>query len=104
MIFKKKQQISVDLIDFNAMNIGTGNVGSYIKWLYCEYGFLHIGYRFENQNGNCRFVLHTLPENRNVMQYFKDRCPAMVEIECKSKDSIPHKFVKWENGFEEVEV
>lgn len=99
----RKSKISVDLIDFSGMHVATGQVGSYIKHLYEEHDFQHIGYRYKNINGDLRFILYTVPNNKLAVQYFKDRCPAMVENECRSCEGIPHKFVKWENGFEEVQ-
>lgn len=101
-IFGKKPAVSVDVIDFNAKHVATGQVGAYIKKLYREENFLHIGYRFENKKGNCRFVIYTLPGQREVIQYFKDRCPVMVEKECMELTGEAHEFSIWANGFEEV--
>ena len=101
-IFGKKSAVSVDVIDFNAKHVSTGQVGAYIQKLYREENFLHIGYRFENKNGNCRFVIYTLPGQREVIQYFKDRCPAMVENECRALAGEAHEWLTWKNGFEEV--
>lgn len=101
--FKRKDSITEDLIDFDASSISTGKVVGYIKYLYREKKFSHIGYRVDNINGNVRFVLYTLSGslNRRLIQYFKDRCPAMVERECKSCAPCPGKLNKWDNGFEE---
>lgn len=101
---KKKPQISVDLIDFDGQNVSTGRVGGYILYLYDQFKFSHIGYRAENIDGFVRFVLYTIPDNKKVIKYFEDRCPAIVEYECIKYGYLlkRHKFVQWANGFEEV--
>lgn len=100
---KGKNNISVDLIDFDGQNVSTGDVGGYILYLYTKYKFNHIGYRYENIDG-FRFVLYTTPDNNKVIRYFKDRCPAIVEYECRRFGHVckDHEFKKWSNGFEEV--
>lgn len=99
---RKNSPISVDVIDISAKHVSTGQMGAYIKKLYKEEGFRHLGYRFENRNGMCRFVIYTLPHQREVIQYFKDRCPAMVENECKTLECEGYTWTGWENGFEEI--
>ena len=101
--FLKKRQVSVDVMDISMKHVATGQMGAYIKKLYKEEGFFHIGYRFENRGGICRYIINTLPNNRDVIQYFKDRCPAMVENECRALVGEAHKLTTWENGFVEVE-
>ncbi len=103
-LFGKKAPLVVDVIDINAMHIATGQMGAYIKKLYQEEKFRHIGYRFENRNGLCRFVIYTLASQKQVIQYFKDRCPAMIENECRELEGVAHKWNKWENGFEEISM
>lgn len=104
-IFKKKTKV-IDVIDFDASDISTGQIGGYILDLYEKKGFRHIGYRFENIDGNCRFVIYTLISNKAVIQYFKDRCSAIVEYECKASQPSSHTFSEeWYNdykGFTEV--
>lgn len=102
MFFRKKRIVSVDVMNISAMHISTGQIGSYIKSLYQEEGFRHIGYRFENQDGLCRFIIYTLPTQKDVIQYFKDRCPAMVEEKCIQCADQPHGWSVWVNGFEEI--
>ena len=101
MFFKKRRPISVDVIDINAMHVSTGKIGGYIKRLYREEGLSHIGYRIENKNGLKRWVIYTLPDQIEVIQYFRDRCPAMVE-ECRKTRGEAHEWVVWDNGFEEI--
>lgn len=103
-LFRKKSSIFVDVIDINAMHVSTGQIGGYIKKLYKEEEFSHMGYRFENRNGLSRFVIYTLPYSKEIIQYFKDRCPAMIEEECKVANNTPHKFIRWDNGFEEISM
>lgn len=102
--FRKKTPKTVDLIDFSRTHVSTGQVGGYIKKLYEEEKFLHIGYRYANINGSDRFILYTLPGLEKTIQYFKDRCPAMIEEECRKIDvsNVDFKINKWDNGFEEV--
>lgn len=97
----KKSKIRLDLIDISMEKISTGQVASYIIWLYKEYGFRHIGYCIEND----RFVLYTVLGNNKVNQYFKDRCPGMVEekIQTFNIDKNSNFTIsRWDNGFEEV--
>ena len=101
-IFKSKKQISVDIADFNASHISTGIIGAYIKKLYKEEKFLHIGYRLENKDGLLRYILYTLPDSKIIIQYFKDRCHAMIEKECMDCEPEAHYFSTWPNGFQEV--
>ncbi len=102
MFFSKKKTVSVDVMNISAMNVSTGQIGAYIKALYQEEGFRHIGYRFENQDGLCRFIIYTLPNQKDVIQYFKDRCPAMVEEKCKQSVEQAYEWSTWPNGFEEI--
>lgn len=97
MFFKKKKLPNrVDCIDINAQHISTGQMGWYIKQLYEKEDFCHIGYEFVNKDGICRFVIYTLPNQKNVTQYFKDRCPAMVEQECLSALPVEFNLIGWE--------
>jgi len=103
MIFSKRKKVTIDLISFSIKHISTGQIGGYIiDLLYEELGFKHIGYRIENSNGDIRCVLVALKGNNALVQYFKDRCSGMIEEKVKTAKPIPHKFNKWENGFEEV--
>lgn len=98
-----KKSVSVDVIDFSAMKVATSQVAGYIKKLYEEEGFSHMGYRVENRNGLVRFIIYTLPSSKEIIQYFKDRCPAMVEKQCMEIETSPDiKWNKWNNGFEEI--
>lgn len=97
---KKRTVVSVDVISFNMKHVSTGQVGAYIQKLYREEKFLHIGYRHEGG----RFVIYTLPGNNEVIQYFEDRCPAMVENECRALTTEDYEWVTWPNGFEEVKA
>lgn len=101
---KKEKNPVVDVIDINAMHVATGQMGAYIKKLYAEEGFRHIGYRFEKRKGLCRFVIYTLASQRQVIQYFKDRCPAMVENECRALEGVDYKWNEWPNGFGEISM
>ena len=103
MVFKlKKEDPFIELINFSARHLSTGQVGEYILRLYNEEGLRHIGYTCENRNGSVRFVLYTLNDNLAAIEYFLDRCPGMIEESCRKLEGCAHQFNKWENGFEEV--
>ncbi len=102
MLFKKRQ-ISVDVMDISASYVASGQIVEYIKNLYRNKDFRHIGYRLENRDGLIRYVIYTLPNQKEIIQYFKDRCPAMVEEECRKLQGEGCEWAKWQNGFEEIE-
>ena len=77
-----------DLINFNSKYVSTGQVGGYIRHLYRYEGFNHIGYYFQNN----RVYLFTYSDNIEVIRYFDDRCPAMVEEDCMKVDPVAHDF------------
>ena len=80
-IFTKKAT-TIDVMDISTKHVKASQVRAYIEKLYKDEGFQHICYRIENKNGLSRFVVYTLPGANEIIQYFKDRCPAMVEKEC----------------------
>ncbi len=87
MLFKNKRNKGiVDVMEFSGRHVSTGQVCRYIKKLYDEEGFSYIGYETKNKGGLVRFVIQTIPSNIAVIQYFADRCPGMVEEECKQID------------------
>lgn len=102
--FWKKKAISVDVAEFSSTHVGPDMVATYITNLYKKEKFLHIGYRLEeSEHGFLRYVLYTLPTSKIVIQYFKDRCPAMIEKECMECKSVePYTWSIWPNGFEEI--
>ena len=104
-MFWKKEKKCEDLIDFCRQNVSTGMVNAYIlKILYEKEGFSKIGYRYEDTRKGSRFILYTEPNcNFYVKQYFKDRCPGMIEEAVRSmEEQLPCSWEKWENGFEFV--
>lgn len=101
---RRKRPVKEDLIEFSGQNVGTGQVGAYIRKLMDECIGNHFGYYYYNRSGMLRFVIYTThPANEYQKLYFKDRCPALIEEECQKLEGIPHKFVQWPNGFEEVQ-
>ena len=98
----KKKQISTDLIEISRMHVGTGQIGHYLKKLCEEEGFMHMGYRYSNHSSLSRFVIYAASPTAEMIQYFKDRCPAMVENECRALEGIPHDWVTWPDGFREI--
>lgn len=101
MLFRKKK-ISVDVMDINRQHVSSGRIEEYIRNLYRDEGFMHIGYRVEDRDGLQRFVIYTLPGQKDVIQYFKDRCPAMVEQECRKLEGKGADWNVWPNGFKEI--
>lgn len=91
----KKKNYKYDLIEFSMMDISTGQIGEYIiKELYENNYFKDIGYTYSNKGYGLRCTLHTLnPPNKKLVQYFKDRCSAMVEHEVKKYDGISHSWI-----------
>lgn len=107
MFFKKwrnKKYEPVRCIDFSAMEISTGQISWYIKQLYQAHNFKHIAYDFQNIDGNCRFVIYTPWYNKGVIQYFKDRCPAMVEQECMQAPECKFMTGTWEDWNGQTEI
>ena len=101
MIFKRfKKQASIpkteDLISFSVMNISSGLVAGYIRWLEYTKNFRHIEVRYERaRSGDTRAVLYTqYPAPLIYKQYFADRCPALVEQEVMSMPSRYIDFTK----------
>ena len=102
-IFSKKVPTTyIDVIEINAEHVSTGQIGHYLKKIQEEEDFRHLGYRVANRGRLMRFAIYTLPGNERVIQYFKDRCPAMVENECRALEDIGHSWVTWPSGFQEI--
>jgi len=103
MLFRKKNVIKVNVIDFSMQRIGTGQVGAYIlHYLYDELKFRHIGYDIFTVDGEVRCFLFTVPGNKEVINYFKDCCPGMIEEKVSTFEGLAHNHNLWENGFSEV--
>lgn len=101
-IFKEKKQEIIDIAEFSGMKVSTGQVGAYIKKLYEDENFRHIGYRFQkNSKGIVRVIISAISPPENIIQYFKDRCPAMIENEVKECKPQSHTLTII-NGFDEV--
>ena len=105
-MFQKREKVYEDLIDFSRHNVSTGMVNAYIiKILYEIEGFSEIGYRVENLPSGQRFVLYTYyGAHSNVKQYFRDRCPGMIEEKVRSmkEEQMRCSWQKRPNGFEYV--
>jgi len=93
----KKKTKQHELINFSFQNLSTGQVGEYIlKELYKKNNFSHIGYKYVKDGGELRCILYTLSNpSKRLVNYFNDRCPAMVEEKANSYEGIAHEFVKW---------
>lgn len=102
-LFKKKHKSKFNyLCDFSFQEVSTGQVCNYICWLYRNYGFMHIGWDHENDNGCLRCYLFTISDSYLMAQYFKDRSNNEIANECKSAPDSCFKTVTWDNGFVEV--
>lgn len=101
-LFKKEKPICRDLIEINQQHVATGQMGAYIKKLYEEEAFRHMGYRFEKHGCLGRYVIYAFFPSEYMVQYFKDRCPAMVEMECRKLEGVPHKWKDWGDDLQEV--
>lgn len=104
-MFWKKENKCVDLINFSMRGVSTGMINAYIlKILYDKEGFTHIGYRYEYTRNGQRFILYTCSDcNPHLIQYFKDRCPGMIEEAIRSmEEQMPCSWETWANGFEFV--
>lgn len=95
MLFKKKEKAVIKLIEFSGQEISTGMVGGYILGhLYDRMGFRDIGYKINNTHaGNLRIELYGWFPSSQAVNYFKDRCPAMVEQEVQKSIQMPHSFI-----------
>ena len=98
----KKPQIYTDLIEISRMHVSTGQIAHYLKKLRDEEHFIHLGYRISNHDSLNRFVIYAASPTPELVQYFKDRCPAMVENECRALEGISHDWFIWHDGFREI--
>lgn len=95
MIFKKRKKEIVKLAEFSANNVSTGMIGGYIlSHLYDRMGFSHIEYKIKNTyDGDLRVVLNAWSPDSKMINYFNDRCPAMIEQEVQKSIQMPHDFI-----------
>ena len=67
----RKETGSIDVIKFSEGNIEARQIAAYIKRLYKEKDFSHIGYHFE-EDGR-QWVIHTRPNQEEVIKYFREQ-------------------------------
>lgn len=88
------------LANFSALNIPTGNIVYYICKLYKEYGFHHLGWDYIA--GMNRFVITygngIVPQV--ILDYFADRCPAMIEEEILKAPKVEFETLTYKDGFQ----
>mgnify|MGYP007116348188 FL=1 len=85
LIKRKRYPSLVKLIDIPERDISDMDIMTYITYLWEYKDMHHIGYIISKANerhGN-RWVLYSLSDKR-IEEYFRDRCPAIVEEEILS--------------------
>lgn len=93
------------LKSFSNKRVNLSQIGSYIVELYKTEGLSCLGYDTININGIPRYIITSKHYNPKNVQYFKDRCPAMVEQEAlKMNVHYPHYIYQDEDGFKQVIV
>ena len=98
---KKKKSGTVELCDFDGMNISTGQVCSYICYLFKEYDFRHIGWNYRKVNGCLRFALLAIDPTPYMINYFNDRSNNEILNECKSAPKCEFISKTYSDGFSE---
>jgi len=73
------------LVDVSTRNLSEWDIMVYIVYLWEKRDIRHVGFIFveANQNHCDRWVLYSYSDRR-VEEYFKDRCPAIIEEEILS--------------------
>lgn len=94
----------INLISVNGMDISTGHIGGYLlnlkETVHC-FKDAHLGY-FISKNENYRFVIYGIYPNKQQIEYFTDRCPAMIEEDIKSSEPRLHNWILYyDKGFDE---
>ena len=84
-ITRKRHPNLVKLIDIPIRDISDMDIMTYITYLWEYKDMHHIGYIFSEANEkHCgRWVLYSFSDRR-ISEYFRDRCPAIVEEEILS--------------------
>lgn len=84
-IKRKRHPNLVKLIDIPTRDIGDMDIMTYITYLWEYKDMYHIGYIFSGANEkHCdRWVLYAYYDKR-IKEYFRDRCPVIVEEEILS--------------------
>ena len=82
LIKRKRNPNLVKLIDISARDINDMDIMTYITYLWEYKDMYHIGYIISKANErHCdRWVLYAYYDKR-ITEYFRDRCPAIVEEE-----------------------
>ena len=85
LIKRKRHSNLVKLIDIPARDINDMDIMTYITYLWEYKDMHHIGYIISKANErHCdRWVLYAYSDKR-ITEYFRDRCPAIVEEEILS--------------------
>ena len=82
LIKRKRHPNLVKLIDIPGRDINDTDIMTYITYLWEYKDMHHIGYILSEANERhcCRWVLYAY-SNKRIEEYFRDRCPAIVEEE-----------------------
>ena len=103
-LLRRKMARGFLVMTFTTKNISLSQIGSYLAKLQKINGFIHLGYITINTNwGSTRYGIVSKYWTPEVIQYFKDRCPAIVEDEVRKIDvHYPHYIHEDKDGFKEV--
>lgn len=87
-LFKRKKNTLKIAADFAAGNINPETLCNYLAYLAVSNQAQFVGYRYiDKGNGLKRIILLTEDFNETSIQYFKDRCPAMIAREVEEYGS-----------------
>lgn len=86
----------VDLCNISGQHLSDDKVGSYILYIKRTEPFAYctMGYRYEKQDGELRFIIYAFQPDKSQIRFFKDRCPAMIERDIINTKFIPFKLVE----------
>lgn len=89
---KKKDQIKI-IAEFSASKIAPRMLCNYLAYLAMHENVRFIGYRYIEKRNEKRIILLAQTFNRYAIQYFADRCPAMIEKE--AMEHATYTDVEW---------
>lgn len=97
MFFKKYKNQTIKIAECSLRNFGTNNIANYFKYLRKEFKIFDLDYDVENKHGETRCIIKTGRYNQKAINYFNDRCPAMIESEIRMCRDM-YEFVRPNNN------